>query len=247
MADLEACGLRKIYGSSEALAGVDLSLPDGLITVILGPSGCGKTTFLRILAGLVDPDAGSVSLGTKVLNDPRSRVSPEKRGVGMVFQDSLLWPHLRVRSNIAFPLGRGKKDDPRVERAAEAATVSAFLDRYPSELSGGERQRVAIARAIVGEPDLLLHQEHAVDVQNRPAVANLFRFAVVAGDAEVFPMAEGTCVRLMVARVAGVDLLNRAAQAKEQPLRDLRRAGLKAIHDIRPLRQLAMRLGLGVR
>jgi len=159
MATVKVRGLGKKYGADAALSGVDLELPDERITAILGPSGCGKTTLLRILAGLTDADAGEVRLGDSVFSDPRSRVPPERRGIGMVFQDSLLWPHLKVRANIAFPLGSGKEGDPRVARAARLAEVVPFLDRWPAGLSGGEQRRVAIARAIVGEPDLLLFDE----------------------------------------------------------------------------------------
>jgi len=159
MADVTIRGLEKKFGDSVALKSVDLRLPAGQITAVLGPSGCGKTTLLRILAGLADADAGEVRLGDTVFSDPRSRVPPERRGIGMVFQESLLWPHLKVRANIAFPLGSGKEGDPRVARAAERAEVVRFLDRWPAGLSGGEQRRVAIARATVSEPDLLLMDE----------------------------------------------------------------------------------------
>jgi ABC-type Fe3+/spermidine/putrescine transport system ATPase subunit len=159
MPDVTIRGLEKKFGDSTALASVDLELPAGEITAILGPSGCGKTTMLRIVAGLSDADGGEVRLGDTVFCDPRSRVPPERRGIGMVFQDSLLWPHLKVRENIAFPLGSGKEADPRVERSASRAEVSRFLDRWPAGLSGGEQRRVAIARATVAEPDLLLLDE----------------------------------------------------------------------------------------
>jgi multiple sugar transport system ATP-binding protein len=151
--------LKKSFGKSAALCGVDLQFPAGMLTVILGPSGCGKTTLLRVIAGLEEPECGQVVIDGRVVNDPASRVPSEKRGLGMVFQDSLLWPHLTVRQNISFPLGAGKQRDPRVAEAAEAAEVAGFLDRYPSALSGGEQRRASIARAIVGRPRLLLFDE----------------------------------------------------------------------------------------
>ena len=159
MAEVTIRGLERKFGDSVALDRVDLVLPAGQITAVLGPSGCGKTTMLRIVAGLADADAGEVRLGDTVFCDPRSRVPPERRGIGMVFQDSLLWPHLRVRENIAFPLGSGRNDDPRVEESAERAEVAQFLDRWPAGLSGGEQRRVAIARATVAQPELLLMDE----------------------------------------------------------------------------------------
>ena len=155
----ETAALKKKFGDNAALAGVDLEIPAQRMTVILGPSGCGKTTLLRILAGLEEPDEGEVIIEGQVVNDPASRVPAEHRGLGMVFQDSLLWPHLTVRQNVAFPLGRRMGGDPRVEEAARVTEVGRFLDRYPSQLSGGEQRRVSIARAIVAKPRLLLLDE----------------------------------------------------------------------------------------
>ncbi len=159
MGEFAVHGLAKRYDSGGGLRGVDLSFPTGRITAVLGPSGCGKTTLLRLLAGLATPDAGEVVLDGETVNDPAIRVPPERRGVGMVFQDSLLWPHMDVRGNIAFPLGPGTRHDARVASAARAAEVERFLDRRPFALSGGEQRRVAIARAVVAAPRLLLLDE----------------------------------------------------------------------------------------
>ena len=177
MAEVRTYGLTKRYGDSDVVWDLSLDLPDGEMTVVLGPSGCGKTTLLRILAGLTAPDRGEVRIGETLVNDPAVRIPPEDRGVGMVFQDSLLWPHMRVRANIGFALGPGRKNDPRVEAAARTAEVHAFLDRYPSELSGGEQRRAAIARAVVREPQLLLMDEplSGLDANLRVTLAGTIR------------------------------------------------------------------------
>ena len=139
-------GLRKEFGGSLALDGIDLDLPAGELTVILGPSGCGKTTLLRILAGLAPADAGKVEFDGVVVNDPRSRLPSEKRRLGMVFQDALLWPHLRVRGNIAFPLGAGRTGDPRVVKAARAAEIE------PVDWNAPELMRLSIEPSVTPRP-----------------------------------------------------------------------------------------------
>jgi len=163
---VELASIRKSYvnsakgGEIVAVDGVSLELAAGEMLVLLGPSGCGKSTVLRTIAGLEVPDAGEIRLRGRVANDPGIRIPPEKRRIGMVFQDLALWPHMTVRGNLDFVLTGSKEErGKRVLRAAESAGIAHRLDARPSQLSGGERQRVAIARALVGEPDFLLLDE----------------------------------------------------------------------------------------
>jgi len=151
------------YGATRILRGIDLALPEGQTLALLGPSGCGKTTLLRLVAGLLAPTSGAIAIHGRLVAGPDVFVPPEKRQLGMVFQDYALWPHLTVAGNVAFPL-----EMARVGRAERAARVIAALDRVglgalagrsPSALSGGQQQRVAIARAIVGEPRIVLFDE----------------------------------------------------------------------------------------
>ncbi|HVW92392.1 MAG TPA: ABC transporter ATP-binding protein [Devosia sp.] len=151
------------YGRTVVLGGVDFSLPRGRTLALLGPSGCGKTTLLRIVAGLLAPDRGTVALNGRVVAGAGTFLPPERRGLGMVFQDYALWPHLSVAHNVAFPLEmRGvpaAERGPRVERALARVGLAGFGGRGPGELSGGQQQRVAIARALVAEPPLVLFDE----------------------------------------------------------------------------------------
>ena len=167
MADsgVELIGLRKAFGAARAIDEVHLSIAPGEFLALLGPSGCGKTTLLRAIAGLIAPDAGAIRIGGRMIVDAQRRlfIPPERRNLGMVFQDYALWPHMRVRENVAFPLeARGA---PKAQRADLVATalrrvgLTPFAERFPSELSGGQQQRVALARAIVNGPGLLLFDE----------------------------------------------------------------------------------------
>jgi iron(III) transport system ATP-binding protein len=157
-AALSVSALEKRFNETIAVAGVDLEIMPGAICALLGPSGCGKTTFLRLVAGLERPDAGRISVGGQVLNDGSTLVPPERRRIGMVFQDYALFPHLDVSGNVAYGLGRR----PSRERIAELLELVglAGLGRRPvHELSGGQQQRVALARALAPNPELILLDE----------------------------------------------------------------------------------------
>jgi ABC-type Fe3+/spermidine/putrescine transport system ATPase subunit len=154
----------KRFGSHQALDDVSLEIGKGELAVTLGPSGCGKTTLLRLIAGLDVPDSGEIWIGGRQVSGPhRTLVPPHERGIGFVFQDLALWPHLTVQRNLEFVLESGRV--PSRERALRARRMLEFVHvetlaaRYPNELSGGEQQRVALARALVGNPQLLLLDE----------------------------------------------------------------------------------------
>jgi len=159
-------GVSKQYDQTQVLRDVSLQVRSGEFLSLLGPSGCGKTTLLRILAGLIRPDSGSVRFGEQTVNDVRAgcHVAAEQRNLGMVFQDYALWPHMRVERNVAFPLEARGAVPPgeratRVTKALERVGLAHLARRYPEELSGGQQQRVALARAIVAEPRVVLFDE----------------------------------------------------------------------------------------
>jgi iron(III) transport system ATP-binding protein len=151
-------GVSKRFGAVTAVESADLCVERGEFVALLGPSGCGKTTLLRLVAGFEEPDAGEVKIGDRVVADASTWVVPERRRVGMVFQDYALFPHLTVAENVGFGL-------PRRERSGRVPIVLALVDlcglggRYPHELSGGQQQRVALARALAPNPELVLLDE----------------------------------------------------------------------------------------
>ena len=182
---LALSGISKRFAADAPLAVDDLSftVEEGAIVALLGPSGCGKTTTLRIIAGFEQPDAGTVTIRGTVMAGPGRMVPPEGRGVGIVFQDYALFPHLTVADNVAFGLqhlGRAARRE-RIASILELVALSDMARRYPHELSGGQQQRVAVARALAPAPSLLLLDEPFSNLdadlraQMRDEVENILR------------------------------------------------------------------------
>ncbi|MGH7265654.1 MAG: ABC transporter ATP-binding protein [Candidatus Rokuibacteriota bacterium] len=163
MAGIQIERLSKSYGEVAAVRELSLEVQDRQFVTLLGPSGCGKTTVLRLIAGFLAPDAGLIRVGPAVLSSPEGVVPPERRGMGMVFQNYAVWPHKTVSENVAF--GLAVRRVPRSEARRRVADILAVVnlagleDRYPSQLSGGQQQRVALARSLVVEPGILLLDE----------------------------------------------------------------------------------------
>ena len=159
MATLGLSGITKSFGATQVLHGIDLSVTEGEMIVIVGASGCGKSTLLRIVAGLETPSSGRVRIGGRDV----TALEPADRDIAMVFQNYALYPHMTVFQNMAYGLRiRGLPKPEIARRVAEAADllgIGALLERRPRQLSGGQRQRVAMGRAIVREPKLFLFDE----------------------------------------------------------------------------------------
>ncbi|SCZ68348.1 ABC transporter ATP-binding protein [Thiohalomonas denitrificans] len=167
------------YGNEDVVHSVSFRLKPGELGCLLGPSGCGKTTLLRAVAGFEPVRAGAIRIGGETVSSPQSTLPPERRGVGMVFQDYALFPHLSVRDNIAFGLRRSARSEraKRVSRLLDLIGLAGYGDAYPHQLSGGQQQRVALARALAPKPRLLLLDEpfSGLDVERREELAREVR------------------------------------------------------------------------
>jgi iron(III) transport system ATP-binding protein len=177
---VELSGIRARRGTVDVLRGIDLSIGEGDLVVVTGPSGSGKSTLARVVLGLMAPVAGTVRLGDRIASEADRVIVPsEDRGIGVVFQDLALWPHLTVHGNLAFclpALSRADRDT-RIDEMLRRVDLADKAGRRPGELSGGEQQRVAIARALVSKPALVIMDEPLsnLDVVLAGELLSLFR------------------------------------------------------------------------
>jgi len=171
MAAVSLSGVRKSFGSTAVVHGVDIDIADGEFCVLVGPSGCGKSTLLRMIAGLENITEGEIRIGGRVVN----HVHPKERDIAMVFQNYALYPHMTVAANMGFSLAlRGEANGvigERVRKAAGILGLTPYLERYPRQLSGGQRQRVAMGRAIVRDPQVFLFDEPLSNLDAKLRVA----------------------------------------------------------------------------
>ena len=165
---LEVANLFRRFGTRDVVKDLSLTVAAGQVTCLLGPSGCGKSTTLRMIAGVENPDHGTIRIDGETVCDNRLHLPPESRGIGLMFQDFALFPHLSVEKNVAFGLhGDAAKKAARVGELLERVNLAGFGKKHPHELSGGEQQRVALARALAPRPRIMLMDEPFSGLDNR--------------------------------------------------------------------------------
>lgn len=183
----------KFYGDKKVLDHISLNIPEGKCLALLGASGCGKTTLLNALAGLIKIDGGQIIAEDRIWSEKEYCLPPEKRRVGMVFQDFALWPHMTIFENVAFGLHfkKMRTDEVRekVKHALSVVQMKEYEKQYPYQLSGGQKQRVAIARALITKPDLMLMDEplSSLDAQLREKMRwEILRIVIGTGITTVY-------------------------------------------------------------
>ncbi|MFE4632003.1 ABC transporter ATP-binding protein [Streptomyces sp. NPDC056773] len=217
MTDVQITGVEKSYGpGAPVLRGLDLTVPAGTLAALLGPSGCGKTTLLRIVAGFLRADAGTVTVGGRPLSGPGLHLPPERRRIGIVPQEGALFPHLSVARNVAFGLTGhdGAERRRRTEEMLDLVGLGGYGDRMPHELSGGQQQRIALARALAPEPALVLLDEpfNALDSALRSGVRADVRAALRATGATALLVTHDQQEALSTADLVAVVRDGRVAQ-----------------------------------
>ena len=185
MSEVRVQQIVKRFGTTTAVAGIDLEMPSGRLFFLLGPSGCGKTTLLRMIAGFETPNSGTIHFGDREVTN----LPPEKRDAGMVFQGYALWPHLSVFENVAFGLRVRKTPEAelqtRVGEALELVRMSTLGGRKPTQLSGGQQQRVALARALAFRPGVLLLDEPLSNLDARLRLEMRTEIRRIVDEAEI--------------------------------------------------------------
>ena len=201
------------YGDKKIIQNLSLEVNDGEIMGVIGPSGCGKTTLIRLLCGFIKPETGSIFIGETCVFDAKKRINipPERRNIGVVFQDYAVWPHLTVLENVKYPLKKKRMDKKQMQEIAMNALKQVQMETYanhlPSQLSGGQQQRVAIARALAMQPELLLLDEptSALDPEFVGEVLDIIRKETKEGYTMLLVSHEMSFIRNVATKVVFLD------------------------------------------